>query len=81
MFWHAVNATVPQGISYNELAILMKKARTDVGAAGLAMEWQTEFGAIRGDILKTGLQDSIMGYSIITKAVMRSCEAADPAFK
>lgn len=44
------------------------------------MEWRTRNGVIREEILKTGLHDVIMGYPVITMAVMRSFEAADPPF-
>jgi abhydrolase domain-containing protein 12 len=44
------------------------------------MEWRAENGAIREEILKTGLHDVIMGYPVITMAVMRSFEAVDPLF-
>jgi abhydrolase domain-containing protein 12 len=81
IFWHAVNATVPQGISYDELEEVKYRSKTDLGAAGSVMEWRTENGVIREEILKTGLHDVVMGYPVITMAVMRIFEAADPSFK
>ena len=81
VFWHAVNATVPQGISYDELEEVKHKSKTDLGAAGSVMEWRTENGVIREEILKTGLHDVVMGYPVITMAVMRIFAAADPSFK
>lgn len=80
LFWHAVNATVPQGISYNELEQAKTETKTDLFAAGSVMEWRTENGVIREEILKTGLHDVVMGNSVITIAVMRIYEAADPSF-
>jgi abhydrolase domain-containing protein 12 len=81
VFWHAVNATVPKGISYEELEEVKYKSKTDLGAAGSVMEWRTENGVIREEILKTGLHDVVMGYPVITMAVMRIFEAADLSFK
>jgi abhydrolase domain-containing protein 12 len=81
IFWHAINATVPQGISYDELEEVKHKSKTDLGAAGSVMEWRTENGVIREEILKTGLHDVVMGNPVITMAVMRILEAADPSFK
>lgn len=81
VFWHAVNATVSQGISYNELEEVKYKTKTDLGAAGSVMEWRTENGVIREEILKTGLHDVIMGSPVVTMAVMRIFQAADPSFK
>ncbi|KFY32548.1 hypothetical protein V493_00099 [Pseudogymnoascus sp. VKM F-4281 (FW-2241)] len=80
IFWHAVNASVSVGISYDDLALRKLESKVDLGAAGSVMEWRTDNGVIREEILKTGLHDVIMGYPVITMAVMRSFEAADPSF-
>ncbi|CAI7627574.1 unnamed protein product [Penicillium glandicola] len=80
VFWHAVNASMPAGISYDDLEQKKLDSRADLGAAGSMMEWRTENGVIREEILKTGLHDVIMGYPIVTMAVMRFFEAADPSF-
>ena len=80
VFWHAVNASMPVGISYDDLEQKKLDSKTDLGAAGSMMEWKTENGTIREEILKTGLHDVIMGYPVVTMAVMRSFEAADPSF-
>lgn len=80
VFWHGVNAATPQGISYDELQEVKDKSKTDLGAAGSVMEWRTENGIIREEILKTGLHDVVMGNPVITMAVMRILEAADPSF-
>lgn len=81
VFWHAVNATVPRGITYDELEEVKHQPKTDLGAAGSVMEWRTQNGIIREEILKTGLHDVVMGTPVITMAVMRIFEAADPSFK
>ena len=80
VFWHAVNATVPQGITYDKLEEIKYDSKKDLGAAGSVMEWRTENGVIREEILKTGLHDVVMGNPVITMAVMRMLEAADPLF-
>ncbi|KJR89661.1 abhydrolase domain-containing protein 12 [Sporothrix schenckii 1099-18] len=80
LFWHAVNASVPDGISHDELEQKKTDERRDLGAAGSVMEWRTEYGVIREEILETGLHDAIMSYPVITMAVMRFFEAADPTF-
>lgn len=38
-------------------------------------------GIIREEILKYGLHDVVMGNPVVTIAVMRILEAADPSFK
>ncbi|KXG46484.1 uncharacterized protein PGRI_053400 [Penicillium griseofulvum] len=80
VFWHAVNASMPAGISYDDLEQKKLDSRADMGAAGSVVEWKTGNGIIREEILKTGLHDVIMGYPVITMAVMRFFEAADPSF-
>jgi abhydrolase domain-containing protein 12 len=80
MFWHAVNASVPVGISYDELEAQKRDSKQELGAAGSIMQWRTEHGVIREEILKTGLHDVVMGYPIITMAVMRAFEAAGSSF-
>ncbi|PWY87373.1 abhydrolase domain-containing protein [Aspergillus heteromorphus CBS 117.55] len=76
LFWHAVRGAVPGGISYDDLELQKLDLRRDHGAAGTVVEWTTEHGVIREQILKTGLHDVIMGYPVITMAVMRAFEAA-----
>jgi abhydrolase domain-containing protein 12 len=77
LFWHAVNAMVPRGITYEELEEVKDKSKRDLGAAGSVMEWRTENGVVRKEVLKTGLHDVIMGHPVVTIAVMRIFEAVD----
>ena len=79
VYWHAVNATLPRGITYEEFLERRQKSRNDLGAAGSVMDWRTENGVIREEILKTGLHDVIMGNPVISLAVMRILAGADPA--
>ena len=55
VFWHAVNATVPGGISYDKLEEKKYKSKIDLGAAGSVMEWRTDNGIIREGIMKYDL--------------------------
>lgn len=80
LFWHAVNATVAGGISYDELETTKVHSKTDLGAAGTVMEWKTENGVIREEILKHGLHDVIMGNTVVTMAVIRAFQAIDASF-
>lgn len=81
VFWHAVNATTSRGISYKELEELKVESKTNLGAAGSVMEWRTENGVIREEILKTGLHDVVMGNPVVTMAVMRTFQAANPSLE
>src|SRR5699024_4817929 len=80
LFWHAVNAAMPMGITYEDLEQQKLESRVDLGAAGSVMEWRTDYGVIREEILKTSLHGVIMGYPVVTMAVMRVFEAADLSF-
>ncbi|KAL3465695.1 Alpha/Beta hydrolase protein [Aspergillus heterothallicus] len=80
LFWHAVNGSVPVGVTYDQLQEKKAESQIDLGAAGTVMEWRTDNGVIREEIIKTGLHDVIMGYPVVTMAVMRHFEAKDPAF-
>jgi abhydrolase domain-containing protein 12 len=71
LFWHAINGTKDQNVSFEELELLKAKLRVDNGPAGSVVEWKTDYGVIREEILKYGLHDVIMGNSIVTLAVMR----------
>lgn len=72
LFWHAVNATEPAGITFEELEKEKSEARVDMGAGGWAVERRTARGMIREEILKHGLHDRIMGYPAVSLAVFRA---------
>jgi abhydrolase domain-containing protein 12 len=74
LFRYAVNGTRSEGIAATELDNTTSKSGSDLGAAGTVVEWRTEVGVIREEILKFGLHDVIMGNSVITSAVMRIFE-------
>lgn len=80
LFWYAVNASMPGGISRDDLERKKKELRVDLGAGGSATEWQADNGVIREEILKTGFHDLLVGYPVVTMAVIRSFEAMDPSF-
>lgn len=80
VFWHAVNATLPAGISYEALEEKKSQSMTDLGAAGSVMEWRTDHGVIREQILKYGTHNVVMGFPVMAMAVMRIFEGVDPSF-
>lgn len=81
LFWHAVNATCVSGsVSLEDFEREKRMRRTDLGAGGSFVEWQTERGVIREEILEYGVHDKIMAYPAIGIAVLRAFQAADPAF-
>lgn len=80
MFWHAVNATTPMGISFAELERVKGLKRRDMGSGGWVVEWPASKGVIRLEMLKYGVHDKLMAYPVTSVAVMRAFQAADPAF-
>ncbi|KAK3724796.1 hypothetical protein LTR37_000844 [Vermiconidia calcicola] len=77
VFWHAVSVTRPDGITFEDLEKTKTDSKRDLGAAGSLVEWRTDQGMIREEILKYGLHDVIMGNPIVTLAVMRIFDAND----
>ncbi|KAH8590371.1 Alpha/Beta hydrolase protein [Bisporella sp. PMI_857] len=70
LFWHAVNAALSTGISYEDLEQEKNKKRVDLGDGGWSMEWRTSKGLIRERILDFGLYDKIMSYPAISMATI-----------
>ncbi|KAK5170609.1 uncharacterized protein LTR77_005198 [Saxophila tyrrhenica] len=80
VFWHAVSGTFPdKAPSLEELDEVKASRRKDLGAAGSVVEWRTQHGIIREEILKHGLHDVIMGNPVITLAVMRMFDSKTDA--
>lgn len=67
-------------MSYDDFEMRRNEPKTDIGAARSVVEWRTANGMIRKEILKTGLHDALICYSVMTIAVMRSLDAIDPPF-
>ena len=80
LFWHAVSATSPLGKSCEELEREKLTLKTNLGAGGWSVEWRTERGVIREEIIKYGEHDKLMAYPTIGIAVLRAFRAADPTF-
>jgi abhydrolase domain-containing protein 12 len=80
LYWHAVNATIPLGITYEELEQQKERKKTDLGAEGWVMDWQTKRGVIRKKILKYGVHDKLMSYPAMSLAVVRALQSAESKF-
>ncbi|KAI9677194.1 MAG: hypothetical protein M1829_002768 [Trizodia sp. TS-e1964] len=75
IFWHAVNASLPTGISYEELQREKRESRKVLGDGGWLVERQTKKGVLRQEIAKYGLHDRIMSYPIVSLAVLRAFQS------
>ncbi|KAK6345344.1 hypothetical protein TWF718_007262 [Orbilia javanica] len=71
LFHCAVSAAVSGGITFEGLEVEKDTIKRNFGEAGTVVEWKTETGVLREEILKYGLHDVIMGNPIVTLAVMR----------
>lgn len=72
MLWSAVNASLAGGISFPDLEVEKEAEKVALGAGGWTFFQATSHGLVRQDILKYGLHDWIMGYPIVSIAVMRA---------
>jgi abhydrolase domain-containing protein 12 len=72
MFWSAVNASLSEGITFNDLELEKEAGKVALGAGGWTFSTVMRNGVVREDILKYGLHDWIMGYPIVSVAVMRA---------
>lgn len=72
IFWHAVNASLPAGIRFEDLEKEKAISKVNLGAGGWVINRQTLKGVIREEISKHGLHDMIMGYPIISLAVAQA---------
>lgn len=76
MFWSAFNATVPDGITFQDLEAEKEARKVALGAGGWTFSRETRNGIIREDIIKYGVHDEIMGHPIVSVAVMRAFDLA-----
>ncbi|KAI1399824.1 alpha/beta-hydrolase [Hypoxylon fuscum] len=72
VFWHAVNASSPEGIGYEELEKEKETLKVVRGAGGWVVDWRTAKGVIREEIMKYGLHDRVMSYPVVSLAIMRA---------
>ena len=63
MFWYAFHAANCKGKEWT------RTVAQDLGAAGSVIEYRTDNGIFREQILKSGLHDALMSFPVITLAV------------
>jgi abhydrolase domain-containing protein 12 len=80
LYWYAVNATTPLGISNEELEREKALNKMDLGQGGWTVEWNTKKGVIRQEMLKYGSHDKLGAYPSIAMAVFRTFQNVDPTF-
>lgn len=80
VYWHAVNATIPESLSYSDFGAEKLKSKTDLKNGGWIAEHRTGRGYIRQTMLSFGLHDKLMSYSVISLAILEAFQWADPSF-
>ncbi|KAJ9624825.1 hypothetical protein H2203_004775 [Taxawa tesnikishii (nom. ined.)] len=76
LYWHAVNASQPTGISYEAFEEEKERNKKHVGAAGWTVEFPARKGVVREEIIKYGVHDKIMSYPVVSLAVLRAFQSA-----
>ena len=71
LFRYAVNASVATAIKYEKDLRLKERRRADFGHAGSIVEWRSNHGIIRKELLNYGLHDVTMSSVVVTSAVAR----------
>ncbi|KAJ4860591.1 hypothetical protein T069G_05579 [Trichoderma breve] len=77
LYWHAINATLPHGISYEELEREKLASKLDLQAGGWVVKQETQKGNLREAITTWGLHDKIMSYPIVSLAISRAFQDKD----
>ncbi|KAL9944096.1 hypothetical protein D7B24_001976 [Verticillium nonalfalfae] len=77
VFWHAVNAATPMGISFEDLEKEKENSKQHLGAGGWVATKQGNRGFIREEIVKWGLHDKVMSYPVVSLAILRAFEAGE----
>jgi abhydrolase domain-containing protein 12 len=72
LFWHAVNASIPLGISYDDMEKDKQATRRDMGEGGWSVDKRTQKSIIKEHILKYGLHDVIMSYPAVSLTVLNA---------
>lgn len=78
LYWHAVNASSPSGIKFEDFEPKKEASKKPIGAGGWTVDWRTEDGIIREDIVKYGVHDKIMSYPVVSLAVLRAFASSNP---
>lgn len=81
LYWHAINATTENSLSFEAFEEEKERRKTRLGEGGWFVEWHTEKGLIRQDMAKYGVHDRIMSYPIVGMAVLRAFQSVDPQFE
>lgn len=72
LFWHAVNASLPAGISFQELRKHKEATRVHADAGGWSVTHESTKGIVTEHITQYGVHDKIMGYPVVSLAVLKA---------
>lgn len=72
LFWHAVNASLPAGVSSEELGKQKEAAKVHADAGGWSVAHKSTKGVVTEHITQYGVHDKIMGYPVVSLAVLKA---------
>lgn len=72
LFWHAVRGLENRNVTLDELEREKSLRKKDLGAGGWSIDWEGKKGVVRQQILEYGLHDRVMGYPVVSLAVLRA---------
>jgi abhydrolase domain-containing protein 12 len=78
LFWHAVKASSATSVSFAELKKYKGRNKVDFGPGGWYVDWTTEKGSIRLQVLKHGQHDWQMTYPATALALVRAFRSRQP---
>jgi len=79
LFWHAVNAMVDPSaaLTFGDLEKVKTERKVALGAGGWEVEWRGKGGVVREQIVKFGQHGRIMGYPVVSLAVLQAFHSQD----
>jgi abhydrolase domain-containing protein 12 len=80
LFWHAVNANSATPMSFAELEEYEERNKVDLGPGCWYVDWVTQKGKIRLQILRYGAHDWQMTYPATALAVVRAFRSREPQY-
>lgn len=81
LFWYALNASESSGMSFDDLERKKKQMTMDIAPGGWVVDWRTNNGLIKQEMLKFGVHDLQMTFPVTALAVLRTFQSKDLEFE
>lgn len=70
--WHAIKGIEDRTMAFDELEHEKSPRKQDLAAGGWRIDWHGKKGTVREQILEYGLHDRIMGYPVVSLAILEA---------